>query len=118
MEELFVWSKEKAIYQFVKDSLNQLKEQNIDVGIVSIGNEINSGLCGEFDINNVTTLINEGAKACRDVDSSILVAVHYTDPQKEGLFKYYSDVLNKNKVDYDIFSTSYYPYYHGSLEKS
>ncbi len=108
--------KKKAVYQFVKDSLSKLKEQNIDVGIVSIGNEINTGLCGEYDINDVSSLINEGAKACREVDSDILVSVHYTDPQKDGLFKYYSDVLNRNNVDYDIFSTSYYPYYHGSLE--
>ena len=109
--------KKDAIYNFTKDSLTKMKKEKIDIGLVSIGNEINSGLCDEYNIDDVCSLINYGSKAVREVDQSIKVAVHYTDPQKDGLFKYYSDTLNKNKVDYDIFSTSYYTYYHGTLDQ-
>ena len=30
--------------------------------------------------------------------------------------KWIADYLNQNKVDYDVFATSYYPYWHGSLQ--
>ncbi len=108
--------KEKALYDFTLNSLNEFKKEKIDVGIVSIGNEINSGIAGETNLVNQISLIKEGIKAVRDFSSVVQVALHYTNPEKEGLFKYYSDMLNKYQVDYDIFSTSYYPYYHGSLD--
>ena len=108
--------KEEAMYEFTLNSLKELKKENIDVGIVSIGNEINSGIAGETLLDNQIRLIKKGIKAVRDFSSSIQVALHYTNPEKEGLFKYYSDMLNEKQVDYDIFSTSYYPYYHGTLD--
>lgn len=108
--------KEKALYDFTLNSLNEFKKEKIDVGIVSIGNEINSGIAGETQLENQISLIKEGIKAVRNFSSVIQVCLHYTNPEKEGLFKYYSDMLNQYQVDYDIFSTSYYPYYHGSLD--
>ena len=59
--------------------------------------------------------MREAAKAVRNTDSNILIAVHYTNPEK-GYFTGYAEKLSQYQVDYDVFSTSYYPYWHGTIE--
>jgi arabinogalactan endo-1,4-beta-galactosidase len=44
------------------------------------------------------------------------VAVHFTNPEKPGAYEFYGQQLNKYGVDYDVFASSYYPQWHGSLE--
>ena len=39
--------KKELLYEFTKESLERLKEEKIDVGIVQLGNETNNALCGE-----------------------------------------------------------------------
>ena len=51
----------------------------------------------------------------RDFDPNVLVALHFTNPEREGLVKYLANFLNEYAVDYDVYATSYYPYWHGSL---
>ena len=40
-------TKAEALYQYTAESLNKLKEAQVDVGMVQIGNETNGALCGE-----------------------------------------------------------------------
>ena len=108
--------KEKAIYEYTKDSLNKLKTAGVDVGMVQIGNETNAWLCGEINWINITALMNSAAKAIREVDKNIIIAVHFADPSSQERYKNYLQILQNFEVDYDVFGTSYYPYWHGSLE--
>jgi arabinogalactan endo-1,4-beta-galactosidase len=61
-------------------------------------------------------LFKAGAGAVREFDKDCRVALHFTNPEKTATMKWLADYLAENKVDYDVFATSYYPYYHGSLE--
>lgn len=111
--------KKTALYNYTKASLQSILNEGVDVGMVQIGNETNNGVAGEKDWTNMCALFNQGSKAVHDVanDShkTILVALHFTNPEVSGQFEYFAEQLQSNHVDYDVFSSSYYPYWHGSL---
>ena len=57
-----------------------------------------------------------GSKAVRKVFPKALVAVHFANPEKAGTYAYYAAKLAEYQVDYDVFASSYYPFWHGTLE--
>ena len=115
-EGLSLSEKAVKLSEFTKSSLTEIKNAGADIGMVQIGNETNNGIAGEFEQNNMAKLFSAGSKAVREFDKNALVAMHFTNPEKTGMVKYLADFLNKYKVDYDVYATSYYPYWHGSLE--
>ena len=115
-QDLDIDSKADALYKYTRSCLEDLYYAGVDVGMVQVGNESNAKLCGETNWAKICQLMNAGSKAIREVFADALVAVHFTNPEKANRFKEYSFYLNKNKVDYDVFAASYYPYWHGTLE--
>lgn len=112
--------KKAVLYNYTKQSLQSLIDANVDVGMVQIGNETNNAICGETDWADMCALFSQGSKAVRDVCSengglNILVALHFTNPETSGRYMSYAKTLNDYGVDYDIFASSYYPFWHGSL---
>ncbi|MBT2724139.1 glycosyl hydrolase 53 family protein [Bacillus sp. ISL-46] len=107
--------KKKALYTYTKESLQAMKDSGIDIGMVQVGNETNGGVAGEKDWTKISALFSEGSKAVRSVDPNILVAVHFTNPESTGRYTSYAETLKKNNVDYDVFASSYYPFWHGTL---
>lgn len=107
--------KTQAVYDYTTGCLRQLRNAGVDVGMVQIGNEVNYGFCGETGESEQYLLMAAAARAVRDTDPDIRIVVHYTDPQK-GEFSHYAGLLEQYGVDYDIFATSYYAYWHGSPE--
>ena len=115
-KDMDIGEKETALYTFTCESLQKLKDAGVDVGMVQIGNETNGGLAGETSWENMAKLFSAGAKAVRDTLPGALVAVHFTNPEKPGAYAYYGQQMAKYEVDYDVFASSYYPMWHGSLE--
>lgn len=111
-----VQEKSEALYQFTKDSLNRLKEEKIRVSMVQIGNETNGAMCGEKLWFNITILMHEGTKAVREVYPNALIVLHFANPEKVTNYESYAQKLDIYNVDYDVFASSYYPYWHGTLE--
>lgn len=109
-----VSNKSTALYNYCYSSLQSLINAGVDVTMVQIGNETTNGFCGETSWSNMCTLMKSGASAVRAIDSSILIAVHFTNPEY-GLYPTYAGYLNTYGVDYDVFASSYYPYWHGTL---
>ena len=113
--------KAEAIYQYTKDCLQKLKKAGVDVGMVQIGNETNGALCGESSAalggwKKIMQLISAGSKAVREVCPDALVAVHFANPENAESYASYGKNLDYYGVDYDVFASSYYPYWHGTLE--
>ncbi|MCR5106148.1 MAG: glycosyl hydrolase 53 family protein, partial [Eubacterium sp.] len=108
--------KATAVYEFTKDALETLKSEGVDVGMVQIGNETSGGkICG-IDANkwdDSSKIFKSGSKAVRDIDENILIALHFTNPEKG--YSSTAKALSDNAIDYDVFASSYYPYWHGSL---
>ena len=108
--------KTDALYNYTKDCLNKLKEAQVDVGMVQIGNETNGHMCGETTWFNMQYLFSAGSKAVREVFPQALVAIHFANPENEGSYDTYASKLDYYQVDYDVFASSYYPFWHGTLE--
>ncbi|MBN2222932.1 MAG: glycosyl hydrolase 53 family protein, partial [Vallitaleaceae bacterium] len=111
--------KKVALYDFTKSSLQSLINEGVDIGMVQIGNETNSGMAGETNKENMATLMNEGSRAVREISSEnqntdILVALHFTNPEKANNLMNQAATLNQYSVDYDVFASSYYPFWHGT----
>ena len=113
--------KKEALYGYTRDSLKALVEAGVDVGMVQIGNETNGALCGEVSSalrgwERIMGLISAGSKAVREVCPEALVAVHFANPENADSYKSYGKNLSYYQVDYDVFASSYYPFWHGTLE--
>ena len=108
--------KENAIYTYTVESLKEVKKAGISPVILQIGNETTGNFCGENNWIKITKLFCAASKAMREVFPKAKIAVHFTNPEKAGEYARYAQILNRYKVDYDIFASSYYPYWHGTLE--
>ena len=113
--------KKQAVEEFTTASLNTIIDAGADVGMVQVGNETNNGIAGETSWSNMCGIFNAGSKAVREVSNirygsneSIKVALHFTDIQKAGNYANIAKTLNDNGVDYDVFASSYYPFWHGT----
>lgn len=112
-------NKQQAIYDFTQASMNTLLDADVNVTMVQIGNETNNGMAGEKDWTRITGLMVQGSKAIREVakerEKEIQIAVHFTNPESAD-YAFYAETLKAAGVDYDIFASSYYPFWHGTLE--
>lgn len=110
--------KSTAVYDFTVDSLTQILNAGVDVGMVQVGNEINIGMSGETDVPTVMNLLNSGSKAVREMATKyakdIKVVLHYTHIANNSEVYTLASNLNKYNVDYDIFGMSYYPMWDGT----
>ena len=112
--------KKEAVYEYTLNCLNQLKEAGVPVRMIQLGNEINGKLCGEKTWMNISYIIQAGAQACREVFPDALIALHFANPENTDSYRTYAEKMayyeEAGLVDYDVFATSYYPYWHGSLD--
>ena len=119
-EGMDIEEKSEALYGFTKDSLIQLLDAGVDVEMVQVGNEINNGMSGETNFGYVAKLLTAGSKAVREVskqyEKDIQVVLHYTNIEDNEQIDTIAAGLEKEKVDYDIFGLSYYPYWDGTME--
>lgn len=112
--------KREAAYTFTRDCMEQLKEAGVDVGMVQVGNETNGALAGEKTWMNIAWIMDAGARAVREIYPDALIAVHFANPENADSYRTYAkklDYYEKNGlIHYDVFGTSYYPYWHGTRE--
>ena len=108
--------KAQAAYEFTRDCLLKLRDAGVDVCMVQTGNETNGRLCGEKTWMNIQYIMQAGARATREVYPDALVALHFANPEKADSYMTYAEKMAYYQVDYDVFATSYYPYWHGTLD--
>ncbi len=112
--------KAEALYTYTVESLTQILDAGVDVGMVQIGNEINNGMSGVALLPSVMKLLSAGSKAVREVsktyDKDIEVVIHYTNIDNAGEIDSKVSNLKNAGIDYDILGLSYYPFWDGSFE--
>lgn len=113
--------KSEALYTYTKDCLRRLTDAGIEIGMVQIGNETNGAMCGENASalggwKKITQLMSAGSRAVREVCPEALVAIHFANPEKVTNYESYGKNLDYYGVDYDVFASSYYPFWHGTLD--
>lgn len=115
-EGMDIEAKSQALYDYTCESLKKLEKAGADIGMVQLGNETNGKMCGEKIWMNIYYLMEAGSRAVRETVPDAMVAVHFTNPESSDNMLNYASKLDYYKLDYDVFATSYYPYWHGTLE--
>ena len=108
--------KADALYRYTRDALEILEAAGADVGMVQLGNETNGRMCGESDWTDICRLMNAGARAVRENMPEARICVHFTNPENGAALREWALILKNQRVDYDVFATSYYPFWHGTLD--
>ncbi len=107
--------KAEALTTFIEESLNTIDPTKDVVDMVQVGNETTGGFIGETNVTNMCKLFSAGSTGVKAYNSAVKVVIHVESPQR-GTVTAWAENLSKNKVEYDIIATSYYPYWHGTLD--
>jgi len=115
--------KKEAVYNYTYNSLCELLDYGVDIGMVQIGNETNGSMCGVgglydgvWDLSTgVAELMKQGCRAVDYVKSAygrkILKVLHFTHLLSVG--EWYAQQAGRWEIDYDVFATSFYPMWDG-----
>lgn len=110
----------EALAAYTKKSLKALLDAGVNVTAVQVGNETTTGMSGVKNWKSVLMLFSSGCEAIRQVSKEekhpMDIVLHFTNPENRDQFLSFAKSLDEAQVDYDIFATSYYPYWHGTLE--
>jgi arabinogalactan endo-1,4-beta-galactosidase len=113
---LSVADKAAATGTFTADALTAFEAAGVDVRMVQIGNETTGGIAGVSGWDDMAQIFSAGSAAVRDVLPDALVALHFTNPERPGSYAEIAQQLDDRGVDYDVFASSYYPFWHGTLQ--
>ena len=119
------------IYNYTKECLQTLKDAGAEPDFIQTGNEISYGMCWgkrgssslkkcytDKDANwlRFTTLLKNAIKACREECPQAKIIIHTERVANVTMQKTFYERLQNAELDYDIIGTSFYSYYHGSLQ--
>jgi beta-galactosidase len=110
----------KALYDYTKKVIQELKDQGTTPDMVQIGNEINHGLVWpEGNVSNVDSmaqLIAAGVAGVKTVDPSIVIMLHIALGGQNDESVFFINQVLARKVHFDVIGLSYYPKWHGTLD--
>ncbi|MDL5486163.1 glycosyl hydrolase 53 family protein [Microbacterium wangruii] len=104
-----------AVAEFTGSALADFIAAGVDVRMVQIGNETNGAVAGLTGWDGMAQVFAAGSAAVRSALPDAKVVVHFTNPETAGRYAGYARELADRGVDYDVFASSYYPFWHGSL---
>ena len=115
--------KATAVSEYTTESLKYLLDNGVDVGMVQVGNETTNAICGvsfSSATESACAIFDAGCDAVHAVASEynteILAAIHFTNPERSGNYANFAKRLDTYNVSYDVFASSYYPYWHGTID--
>nr|MCR5741120.1 arabinogalactan endo-1,4-beta-galactosidase [Gammaproteobacteria bacterium] len=117
-----------SIYTYTKDVLNTIKDNNLSIDYIQIGNEIDYGIISPFgyidwdkrdeSFDKVAEILSNGIKATREIFPSTKIIIHtanglyrwvYEDTWGNAEMHFYEE-LEKRNLDYDIIGASFYTF--------
>lgn len=111
---------EQAVYDYTKEVLETLKQEQAYPTMIQIGNEVTNGLLWpnglkpEYD--NIARFISAGIRAVRSMDKEIPLMIHLDNGGNNELYRDWFDHYMERGEDFQVIGLSYYPFWHGSLE--
>ena len=120
----------EEVYKFTKDCLDKIKQLEVEVPYIQIGNEITNGLLwplGQIvdeganklrsNYPNFINILNHGILGAREIYPDSKIVIHLEKSNDHYVYNELFSQLEKAHVDYDIIGMSYYPYWHGSFKE-
>ncbi|MDX9692343.1 MAG: glycosyl hydrolase 53 family protein, partial [Acholeplasmataceae bacterium] len=115
-----------AIETFTYDSVMYFKNRGVTPQMIQIGNEINNGMLfedGRIIWNDATSydrladMLKSGIRGAKKADQFIKTIIHLADGGKFSIFDEFFSEMEDRNVNYDIIGASFYPFYHGTLDR-
>jgi beta-galactosidase len=110
----------KALYDYTRSVIQELKDQGTLPDMVQVGNEINHGLVWpEGNVSNVDSmsqLIAAGIAAVKSVDPNVIIMLHVALGGQNDETVFFFDQMLARKIHFDVIGLSYYPKWHGTLD--
>ena len=110
----------KALYDYTKKVMQELKDQGTEPDMVQVGNEINHGMVWpEGSIrhpDSLAQLISAGIAAVKSVDPTVVIMLHIALGGQHDESAFFIDQMLARKVHFDVIGFSYYPKWHGTLD--
>lgn len=110
----------KALFDYTRQVMEELKAQGTTPDMVQIGNEINHGIVWpEGSVNNpdgLAQLINAGTAAVKLVDPKVVMMLHVALGGQNHESVHFIDQMLSRNVSFDVIGESYYPKWHGTLD--
>jgi beta-galactosidase len=110
----------KALYDYTKNVMQELKNQGTSPNMVQIGNEINHGIVWpDGNVNNpdgLAQLLNAGTAAVKSVEPNTQMMLHVALGGQNHESISFIDNMVARDVNFDVIGESYYPKWHGTLD--
>ena len=110
----------KALYDYTKKVMQELKNQGTSPDMVQIGNEINHGIVWpEGNVNNpdgLAQLLNAGTAAVKSVEPNTQMMLHVALGGQNHESVSFIDNMVARGVPFDVIGESYYPKWHGTVD--
>lgn len=110
------------LYLYNKKLINDFNAAGIQIGMVQLGNEITKGMLGVSEGGSInvwkdnpyatrlTNLLSAASRAYREDSQNTKIAIHVESPDIDN-DRLILQSLQDHNVSYDIFATSYYPFW-------
>jgi beta-galactosidase len=110
----------KALYDYTKNVMQQLKDQGTVPDMVQVGNEINHGIVwpegNVANMDQLAALIKAGSQAVMEVSPSTVLLIHLALGGQNEESVFFLDNMLARGVPFDVIGLSYYPKWHGTLD--
>ena len=110
----------KAMYDYTRNVIQELKDQGTLPDMVQVGNEINHGIIwpegNVANLDGLAQLINAGTAAVKSVDPNITMMLHIALGGQNDESVFFIDNMLARGVYFDVIGQSWYPKWHGTLD--
>jgi arabinogalactan endo-1,4-beta-galactosidase len=117
---------QQAVDTFTYDAMMYFKSRGVTPQMIQIGNEINNGMIWEdgriiwndpTSYDRLAALLKSGIAGAKRADRHVKTIIHLADGGKFPIFDEFFSAMTSRQVDYDIIGASFYPFYHGTLDR-
>lgn len=116
-----------TLYNYMKNTLNDFKNQGVVPNMVQVGNETSSGILwdegkiggGYTDFTQLAELLNQAISGVRaSVGNQTKIVLHLDNGGNNSLYRWWFDGVTECgfDLDFDIIGLTYYPMWHGTMD--
>lgn len=109
----------KALYDYTKQVMEELKAQGTLPDMVQVGNEINHGIVwpdgNVSNMDQLAQLLCAGTAAVKAVEPKTQMMLHVALGGQNNESVFFLDNMLARGVHFDVIGQSYYPKWHGTL---
>ena len=111
---------EKAVYDYTRAVLEQLRAEDLAPDMVAVGNEVTNGLLWPVGrmpaMENIARFLSAGLRACRQVCPGAETVIHLDNGPDSGRYRaWFEAYFAAGGADFDLIGMSYYPFWNGPM---